>query len=40
MAVAMDNKTISNLFYEQFRKETQKANINSFDYQFSDRWLE
>lgn len=34
---ATDHETIKNLFYQRFADLTKKS--NSFDYQFSDRWI-
>jgi hypothetical protein len=33
----IDQKTIKEIFYKQFAELTKKT--NSFDYQFSDRWV-
>ena len=35
----LSNKTIKELFYKQIRNLTLKTKIESFDFQFSDRWL-
>ncbi len=40
MAVDLSPSTIQDLFVEQMMKLTKKTcAMNTFDYQFSDRWL-
>ena len=36
----MSNKAIKELFYKQIRDLTMKTKMESFDVQFSDRWLQ
>jgi len=35
----MSNEAIRELFYKQIRDMTLKTKMESFDMQFSDRWL-
>lgn len=35
----LSNKTIQEIFYKKIRELTQKACADSFDLQFSERWL-
>ena len=38
--VTMDQKMIENLFFEQMKNLTQESLEKSYDYQFSDAWLD
>lgn len=37
--IDLTNTTIEELFYRQMQKNTMKSVEQSFDYQFSDRWI-
>jgi hypothetical protein len=39
MNMDISSKTIKELFFKQIRDLTLKSKIESFDFQFSDRWL-
>lgn len=39
MPADTSQKTIKNLFYEQVKRLSLNSVNESFDYQFSDRWL-
>jgi hypothetical protein len=38
--VDLSTSTIKQLFHKQIKEMTKKTVANTFDYQFSDRWIE